>query len=328
MGLMDMFSNMMNANPQNGQGGGILGGLSQLKDLRATIEERSSRPKPGKYCFKFCAINDDRCKACLEIQERFEHALYQLEQMEEMYELTSEQVQQIVAQKKVTKCTLCGAPLEKGVQECPYCGTAYPEGVLDFDIPLSKTDRNIQMMEQAQNAWNLFVEKEELLAEYRKTLPENKIMEGLTKFAGMMGISSSDLLKHNINEIKQGAAHYGVSLSQYIHGVASGHMETQKSLLIQEQRRIMEEQNQRRQAEFNRQQAQRQMMNSGSSPAMDFLARHAQYSTTQYNGGTSTSSCCGTCQYYLMHEKKCMYYAGTSGEYRSGPNDYCNRYRS
>lgn len=319
-----MISVAMNGQDGNG---GIMGGLSQLKSIQKEMEESAKRPKPGKYCVKTCRIHDDRCKACVELQEKFDCSLHQLEKMEEMLELTSAQVQELSSSAKITECSLCGAPFEKGKKECPYCGTSYPQGALDFDVPLSKSERTEQFMEKVQETWDVFLEKERLIREYYKSLPGAALAETLEKLNfSLTGNTFDSMLEQNSNELKQGAEHYKVPISQYLYGIAMGNMKTPKSIIMEEQQRIQNEQMQQRNAARAAQQAQRAQKSSFT--AMDYMQRHAETTSYNYLGGSSSSHCCGTCRYYLVSEKKCLYYAGTSGEYRSGPNDYCNSYSS
>lgn len=320
MGFMDMFSNIMNGQDGNG---GIVGGISQIKNLQKEVEENRKRPKPGKYCGKACRINDERCKACLEVQARFEQSLHQVEKLEDALNLSSDQIQELSTTKKIKKCTLCGAPFEKGVNECPYCGTPYPDGALDIEIPLSKSERNEQLMKKVEDTWNIYAEKESLVHEYSKSLPGSALGEMMLKFAtATTGETYESLLVQNASELKKGAEHYNVSISEYLHGIAMGEMLTPKNIYYEEQRKILNEQSQQRQAAFAAQQAQRQ---TSSSPAMDFLTRHAQYSSPPQYGNVPKSSCCGNCRYYLMGSNEC---GENKFRHPKGASDYCGSYRS
>lgn len=334
MGFMDLFSNMSEWNLQDLASGGIIG-ASMGAQKRKQDEEYAARPKPGRYCARTCRYDGDRCTPCMEIQGRLEQALDELEKLEEAADLSTEQVQQMVSNRKIEKCSLCGAPYTKGLRECPYCGTKYPEGSIDFDIPLSRRDREDQMLQKAEEAWNIAQEKMKLEGQYNQETVGSNWVELIQKYAGSFVTTLQDMMKQTGPEIKEAAAHYGVPMSIYIGEAVMGKMTTLQGIRLEEQNRIYaEEQRKRNEAMAQQQalQAQQQAMQPQRKryTMMDYMQQRAETTTYNYSGGagpSTTGSCCGTCSYYLVHEKKCLYFKGTSGEYRSGPNDYCNRYR-
>ena len=300
---MDLFSNMANWNAQDLSNGGILGASMNAK-LRAEEAERASRPKPGKYCAKICTVNDERCAPCLELQRRFEHALGQLEKLEETAELSSEEVLQLLLRKKIVKCSLCGAPYEKGRSDCAYCGT---------DIAVSKADRNIQIMQKVDEVWALFAQKGELVGGYLKS--NNKWADKILKLGEKFGYTAQTLNAATSNEIKQSADQYGISLSQYLHGVAMGDLNTPKMFRLEELNKALEQRNK----EFKEQQAlnaQRAEQERQARQAVAEQKRQSQReywerygrarSTPQYvggGGGGGSSDCCGKCCFYYNGNK-------------------------
>ena len=307
MGLMDLFSNMSEWDLKDLQQGGILGAAMKAK-VRKETEGARTRPKPGKYCREVCTIDDDRCAPCLEIQQRLKKAMDELQVLEESMELTGEQVQQKMAmQKRVTNCTLCGAPIEQGYTACPYCETAYPEGCNAMDIPVSKGDRDTLMNEKIQEAWNALVEKLTLDGEYIKATAGDGWMGKIQQVVGSLSGAMQGMFKQNPAEIKKGAEHYQVSVSRYIHGCATGEMKTPRTLVMEEQSRIMEEQRRQREAQQAAQWAQRAAAQPRVDPVVGYLQRRERINVTpQYNGGSGGSSrVCGNCALYMSSDGEC-----------------------
>lgn len=271
MGLMDLFSNMAEWDPRDLEAGGILG-ASMMAKARKQNEEKANRPKPGVFCNKVCVIDDSRCTPCLALQEELGILLVQLERMEEMSDLSSEQVQQLLQRKKITKCSLCGAAFENGNKSCPYCGTPYPEDGISFDIPLSRQERRTQLLNKAEEAWNSYLKLFVLHNEYLQETAGSDWMGKIQKFAGGAANAMQGQMKQNAAELQQGADYYGVPLSQYICGVVVGEMKTPKTLQYEEMSQRLNEQQRQRNAEFQRQQAQR-AANSQSYTAMDYLMK-------------------------------------------------------
>lgn len=323
MGFMDLFSNMSEWDLQDLQQGGIIG--ASLKKVRKDAEEKRSRPKPGKYCRDVCTIDDDRCTPCLEIQQRLKKVLDELQVLEESMELTVEQVQQKMAvQKRITNCTLCGAPIEQGYTACPYCETAYPEGCNAIDIPVSKGDRGTLMNDKIQEAWNVLVEKLTLDGEYIKATAGDGWMGKIQQAVGTLSGMMQGMFKQTPAEIKKGAEHYQVSVSQYIHCCATGEMKMPRTLDMEEQSRKVEEQRKQREAQFNAQQAQRAASQPKVDPWVAYMQRRGD-TTPQYSGGAPKSFCCGNCRFYLMGTNEC----GTNKfRHPTGASDYCNEHQS
>lgn len=221
MGLMDMFSGFSEWDFEDFASGGIIGAAMGAKARREGTES-GVNAKPSLYCLKACIPGEQRCAPCLEIQQRFEHAIYQLEQLENFSKMSVEQLQKLSAQKRITKCGFCGAPFESGHKECPYCNTEYPADSLDFDIPLSQKDIHIQLMQKAEEAWSILNEKtkyqEEMAAGGGLGTFQNIVFCGTFPF--------QNALKQSAAKIKKGADYYGIPISQYISGVMLGEKKT------------------------------------------------------------------------------------------------------
>lgn len=321
MVFFDLFSNMAEWDPQDLAAGGIIGASMGAK-ARKQAEERAARVKPGKYCLKTCVIDDNRCETCVEVQNRLDAAIKRLEQLEELSKLSTEEVKEVYSKRKIEKCSLCGAPFENGNNECPYCGTAYPSDGIDFEIPVSKNDRNSLIMTCAEDAWKVLYEKMMLDSKHQRDTAGDDWVGKIQKFMGSATEALSGMLKQNASEIKQGADFYGVPMSQYISEVAIGNMKTPKTLYFEEQSRILTEQ--RKQSEAASVERQAERAQKSSYTAMDFLQRHAENTRYEY-GVVSKSSCCGNCTYYLMGSNECGY---NKFRHPSGASDYCGDYRS
>lgn len=319
MGLMDLFSNMAEWDPKDLEAGGVLG-ASMMAKARKQAEEKANRPKPGRFCNKVCVINDGRCTPCLALQEECGSLFSQVEKLEEMGNLTSEQVQQLTQRKTITACSLCGAPYEKGNRACPYCGTAYPEGAIDFDVPLSKQERHNQMMSKAVEAWDAYLKVNMLQMQYLKETAQPGLMGTLQKFVAGVTSTTQGVMKQNSSDIQQGAEHYGVSVSQYLYGLAAGELKLMKSLQYEEARQRLNEQTAQRNAEFQRQQAQR-AANNKSYTAMDWMQRRSEdpYHNAPHYMGSAAS--CTSCMHWVSGSDLCTVSSGKHYYF-----DVCDKY--
>lgn len=289
MGFLDSLLSIVSEwHPEDLAAGGIIG-ASMMANLRKQVEERAQRPKPGVFCRSVCMVCDERCTPCLALQQVYGDLISQMEKLEEMENLTTEQVQQLTRSKKITKCSLCGAPFEKGNKECPYCSTPYPEDGIDFDIPLSKQERRALVLKKAEEAWNVYMQFSTLISQYLKDTAGDDWVGKFQKFAGGMAVSAQGMMKHSVAELQQGASHYGVSLSQYLYCIGTDEMKPLKVLEAQEANRRRAEEQQRRNAEFQQLMAQRQTQNQQQMAQMqtqrkpcsglDLIQRHNEMSS-------------------------------------------------
>ncbi|MCH5344040.1 MAG: hypothetical protein J1E64_08375 [Acetatifactor sp.] len=304
MGFMDnLFSTMAEMDPNDIAKGGIIGAAMMAK-ARQKVNEREQRSKPGVFCNKVCVVNDERCTPCLALQQEYGNLISEIAKLEEMADLTSEQVQQLTQSKKITNCSLCGAPFEKGNKECPYCSTPYPEDGIDFDIPLSKPERRAMISEKAEEAWNSYMKLLALVNQYFKDTAGNDLFGKFQKFAGGLGSTFQSTMKHSVTELQQGADYYGVSMSQYLYCVGTGEMKAYKVLKAEEDNKRRIEEKQRRNAEFQRRLDQLQANRSKPHTAMDvqqWRAENGMMGTARYMPGDH----CRDCMHWVSGSEIC-----------------------
>lgn len=330
MGFMDVLNraaNNISKNLENVDMGdvaqyGIIG--AKIKQSNA---ERSKLDKPGEYCADLCVPNDEHCPQCMKLQRTVIHDLHRLEKMEQYIDISPEEATQLAQMKSKMKCSFCGAPIDSEEIVCPYCDTEYPEDIIDFDIPIYKSDRKEAMQKMAENIWNTSCEFTTIAMNNIKKNSSNDWIGKITSFtAGLIG-SSMGMAKQNSQQIQQAADHYQVSLSEYITGALKGTYKTYTNLQMEQQNQAMAQQaastqeyNERsRQIELERQEKVRKLRQENYQRQLNMInSRPAQYVAV------SSSSCCGTCIYYY-NGNECAY---SRFNHTSGASDYCCNYRS
>ena len=247
MGLMDLFQNMQNGGLLGGEhGGGLLGNLqnggglmgSYISKLKESVNRAESRPKPGPLCNTQCEIDDSRCEACLAEQQAILDAFGEVQKLEQaINDFNNNPAAAAVPEKKPTKCSLCGAPLEQGLRECPYCDTPYPSGALSTsspgDLPTNKIEQDNLILEKVTSAWALYA------ALYKKQMENNtesKKSQLPAFLRGVMGASSSKLSEYMVMtsaEIRQSAIENNVSYYDYAVGVMQGRYQSAKFIALE-----------------------------------------------------------------------------------------------
>lgn len=321
MGFMDnLFSTMAEMDPNDIAKGGIIGAAMMAK-ARQKVNERGQRSKPGVFCNKVCVVNDERCVPCLALQQEYGNLISEIAKLEEMADLTSEQVQQLTQSKKITKCSLCGAPFEKGNKECPYCSTPYPEDGIDFDIPLSKPERRAMISKKAEEAWNSYMKLLALVNQYFKDTAGNDLFGKIQKFAGGLGSTFQSTMKHSVTELQQGADHYGVLMSQYLYCVGTGEMKAYKVLKAEESEKMRVAAEQRQSAQLQRQvEAQKQRAASNRYTMLDWMQRRAEdpHNTPHYRASAES---CSSCMSWVSSTNQCTLQEGSFYYW-----NVCNKY--
>lgn len=309
MGIMDMLQNA---------GSSLMDSLTPKK-------------KPGTLCIVSCTINDIRCEACLAEQEKIKASLGELQNLEAAVENARNNPQ--AAERRPTKCSVCGAPFEKSEQSCPYCGNKYPSGSVTADIPATEAERDNLLLQKAAETYAMY-------ANMKKRVTENKGIDWQGKLPGFLGGALNSLLAAAGNfvdmtpqQIKQLARQNNVGYREYIEGVMQGAYKSAGDIKMQEINQKLDEMNkeneryraEQRQIDRDLRQKQQQSSMESYKRQMAFLASKP---APQYSGGpgpSTTGHCCGNCQYYMVHDNKCAY-----SEFRhpTGANDYCNHHRS
>lgn len=281
----------------------------------------NAKEKKGAFCDPMCREPESACEACLAWQNDFSAKLDGVKELE--YRINQVNKGETPPSKKiVTKCALCGAPAEKGAKACPYCDTPYDGSTDDSEepeIPTNGYEQKQLLLKKCTEAYGMYYAHFVGDVSYKERA-KNMNIKGLggtlfSVFAGAM-----DVMKQNYNLTEQqfaaGADYYNIGYVDYMLGLIEHKYKDIVTIKDEEAQKAAHE------AQLGA------IQQKGKADREYWQRKAASYVTPQYNGGYAKSTCCGTCSYYLVQEKRCLYFAGTSGEYRSGPNDYCNNYRS
>ncbi len=310
MGIMDMFQDV---------------GKSFLSSITPT-------KKPGEFCPTACNINDIRCEACLAEQDKIRAAIDELQNLEIAFENAKNNPQATEA-NRVTKCSVCGAPIEKGEQSCPYCGEPYPAGAVTADIPASEMERDNMLLQKASEIYDMYAALKKRVNEYKSNDMKDKLPDFLDGAAGALFSTANKFVDMTPQEIRQLSRQNGVGYRDYVVGVIQGMYKSAGDVRFQQINEMIAKQQQinasyraeNNRIEMERQAKLRQINQESYNRQMAFLASKP---APQYSGGpgpSSTGSCCGNCRFYMVHDNKCAY-----SEFRhpTGANDYCNNHRS
>jgi len=274
---------------------GILGNMF-LNDAKKIQEEKKKEPRQGKYCDFQCPENEN-CKECLRMQQQYETLLFELEQLERGIENPQE-----AARKKITECSLCGAPYEKGAKICPYCDTSYPTDALAFDIPTSNIERNELLKVKASQTYNAY----KIFAKIQTENKKAKLVGNMPGFiqGATNGLLSSaySMMELSADELMAGANQNGMKLSQYIVGIVAGTVKQPKLEQLEALRQQNNEMHQRNmQIERERQEKLRKI-NQEKNIAMGNLVYGK---TTNFAQANSTKQECWNCGYYYRATGTC-----------------------
>jgi len=275
---------------------GILGNKI-LNDAKKLQEEKKTEAKPGKYCEKLCPVNET-CSTCVASQEKFLQLVMEVEQIEMAIANP-----QIPKAKKITKCSLCGAPYEQGAKLCPYCDTAYPvESGINTDIPESKIEQDNLLKQKAMEAYNEYSKFLALSSENRQSTWKGKMPGIIQGAVNGLNNMANNMLKLSPEQLVYGAKKHNVTLSVYLYGLADG---TYKSLaeerLAEESARQKQYSQQNMQIERERQEKLRKI-NYEKNQAMGNMVYGK---TTNWASANSTKQECWNCSYYYRANSTC-----------------------
>lgn len=284
--------------------------------------------KPGEFCISDCGINDIRCEACLAGQEKIRAAIIELQNLEIAF-MNAENNPRAAEEYRITKCSLCGAPVEKAEQSCPYCGEPYPAGTITADIPTSRIEQDNMLLQKASEIYDMY-------ASHKKRVYENKGKTADGKSSGLFGGAvhamyavSNKFVDMTPQEIRKLSQQNGVSYCDYVVGVMQGLYQSAGDIKMQQISQKLDEfsrESERYRAESRRIESERQakvqqIRNESFERQMAFMASK---SAPQYNGG-GTTRCCGTCRYYGAG--KCCATGGKfEGWNRNASDDTCGWY--
>ncbi|MBR1812917.1 MAG: hypothetical protein IJ773_03760 [Lachnospiraceae bacterium] len=136
-------------------------------------------------------------------------------------------------------CDACGAPLSLINGCCAYCGTRYGASAAS-SLPASSLERELLVRQKASEVYDLYEE----YALSKQNSSDNSTSGGilsdlLSTLLGADTEDAADLIRMSETDLVKGAAHYGVSLSAYISGIAKGTMKTTGMLELEEQQTLL-----------------------------------------------------------------------------------------
>ncbi|MCM1023449.1 MAG: hypothetical protein NC395_05250 [Prevotella sp.] len=320
MGILDMFS---------GAGNGLIDLITPTK-------------KPGEYCPVDCRINDIRCEACLAEQDKIRAALDELQNLEYAFEDARSSPRE--AEPRITKCTLCGAPIEDGEQNCPYCGEAYPAGTAAIDIPSSEAERDNILLQKASEIYNMYAALRKRGYENMNSDMKGKLPGFLGGAAGSVYFAASKFVDMSPQEIRQQSRQNGVGYRDYVMGVLQGVYKSSGDIRLQQLsdlsaqgRDIAMENSARMRAENERYRAEIRQIDQQKNQQINRLRQERlemkkkadldRIKSTNYYGGGSgggSSKCCGTCKYYGAG--KCCAMGGKWEGLSKNASEYCGWY--
>ena len=282
----------------------------EISNAKKSYNDAVSVEKPGDWCAKLC-IPSENCKDCIEERRLTEAMLKELETMEDYAESSPEEIKELM-KSRLSKCTLCGAPIESGESACPYCDTEYPEGMISIDIPVSKAERKSAMLKKAEEAWGHSVKCSMISVKNIKEHPAQGFIGKLSGLAVGLADAGANLNKMDSSQIQQMAKQYNESLSGYLRGAISGTYHSFGSYKLEEERKRMNEQAARsRQIEAERQAKLSQIQNERHQRELGMI----KIRTPQYSGGADRF--CGNCRYF-WGGNNC-----SNGGHTNGASDYC-----
>ena len=319
--------------------------FNRLGQNREIAESNKDSVKPGKFCDDECAVSHSNCKECLEAQEKFQHALYELERIEKALDKSEEEIEAMAKGPQIEKCDFCGAPYEEGRMACPYCGTKYPIEEAEFEIPLSQSDRVRMYHDKVLRCWKLMAAKRAVQKRLGRGVYNIGAVNALANLSGKIGLTTQNYLKEKVSDIESVAYHvYGVPVSLYISGVASAEYQTPKTLSLQQVGKEVAVA-----SITGAIVSSTQNRNVGSAPGTPTYSGGGESAPAANNGGGSSSgsslssseqlfwkiqqdraknvpkyggsgggggNCCGTCKHY--YNGNCA-----KGNRTSGASDYC-----
>ncbi len=274
--------------------------------------------KPGEFCVAECNINDIRCETCLAEQEKIRAAIDELQNLEIAFENAANNPR-IVEEYRITKCSLCSAPVEQSEQSCPYCGEPYPARTVTADIPTSKMEQDNMLLQKASEIYDMYAALKKRVNENKGSDMKEKLPGFLSGAATALFATTNKFVDMTPQDIRKLAQQNGVSYCDYVVGVMQGVYQSagdirlqQLSELSEQRRNISMEYSAKQRQENQRYRAEQQRIQSENNAKLQQMrqqhraenakrqAEMAAWRAPKYvgGGGGSSSRCCGTCRYY------------------------------
>lgn len=316
MGIMDMFQEV---------GSSLLNAIVQTQ-------------KPGEFCITECNISDTRCEACLAEQEKIRAAVEELRNLESAFENAGNDPQ-AAEKKRITKCSLCGAPIDKSEQSCPYCSEPYPAGAVTVDIPTSKIEQDNILLQKASEIYNMYADLKKRIYDSNGNDMKDKLPGFLGGAASVLFTATNNLVDMTPQDIKKVANQNGISYCDYVVGVMQRVYQSAGEIYIQqvndrltessqkswERQQERNERSEKRKREYEEMRQQRQetyernrqieaerrakikaIRDEQHARELERIKNSApQYGTIVGGGGGGSSHCCGNCVYYMTGDNKC-----------------------
>jgi hypothetical protein len=282
----------------------------------------NDNPKPFPTCPMTCNIAPGSCDECGRLKKQVQQALYFVDNSAEYYD-RYEVCNSLTDDEGI--CPTCGAPANSEDTECEYCGADF--GTVKTRIKVkSKNDIPNPIMAAYQKVYE---RQMYIIAEKKKQNTSGGLLKGMMDSVMNMANQLNAIEKPMpLSDIESTAAAYGVPVRAYLEGLDDGRYLTASGKRASDQLQMQRQANIQREAQsranYNAMIAQNPAPRQSSG--LDFLQRHAEYtSPTKYSGGSSSSSCCGNCRFYMMQDNKCG-----ENRYRhpDGASYYCGSYRS
>lgn len=284
MGFMDFLT----TGKFNPSGAGNASGESN-----SSAAEKNSE-KPGEMCPRACAPFDG-CGECVKEQQAYKEGMRKLGLIEAAMEDPS-----IAKRKKITRCSLCGAGVMAEYRVCPYCDTPYPSDGIDFDFPESKTEQRALLNRAAFEAYDCYYKFSALQIKHQSDVLQSKMPSFLKGITGGLMSTTADVLKLSSDQLVAGAQKHGMSMSEYISGLAAGSVKNVKQEAIEEER-VRQNQIHQRNMEIERQKNER--LRKIQQEKNDIMMNRVRNTSYGYNGGAARS--CYNCTYYSAPNQMC-----------------------
>lgn len=312
MGIMDMFQEA---------GSSLLNAITPTK-------------KPGEFCLNECNINDIRCEACLAEQDKIRAAVNEWQSLAAAIENAANDPQ-AAEKNRITKCSLCGAPIEKSEQSCPYCGEPYPAGAVTADMPESKTEQDNMLLQKASEIYDMYAVLKKRINANRGNDMKEKLPSFIGGAATTLYTASNRFVDMSPQDIKKLAKQNGVSYCDYVVGVMQGTYQSAGTINLMNQLQLINNMipesspqqtnfaERSRQIEAERQAKLKATRDERHKLEMEMIKmrRAPQYSGG--GGGGSSSKCCGNCKHFIAADTRCAIHNHWQP---SSASDDCNQY--
>lgn len=312
-------------------------------------EETRRSPLSTNMCSAGCVVDRAQCEECYALMKRARDALVLVNDADAY----NKQVALLRGKKQKQECDFCGAPMLDEEEVCDYCGTRRSaSNVLKLqknaygEIPSA-----IANAAQAIHEYRMFhiTQTEEYVFRgmmlagelhikavcYSANADMMVMKESLKWLSSPEGVRK---MKQNIiamkkpmseSDVYQAAQKTNLPIDVYLRGYMDGKVGNLATLVLEEnmqadaQKRKEEKEKRNQQWEELRKRAEQSKKEIDEIIYKQQLARASR--PVGYVGGSSSSSCCGNCRYYLMGDNKCG-----KNEFRHprGASDYCGEYWS